>query len=69
MTGTHRNRAECPNSHCQTGRGAHCDQHASADRYAAGGAGSDAVTDAPDPSITAVYVTTDNIEVSVAGEG
>jgi len=27
------------------------------------------VTDAPDPSITAVYVTTDNIEVSVAGEG
>jgi hypothetical protein len=27
------------------------------------------VTDAPDPSITAVYVTTDNIEVSIAGEG
>ncbi|MDP6666690.1 MAG: DUF4382 domain-containing protein [Dehalococcoidia bacterium] len=27
------------------------------------------ITDAPDPSITAVYVTTDNIEVSVAGEG
>jgi hypothetical protein len=27
------------------------------------------VTDAPDPSITAVYVTTDDIEVSVAGEG
>ena len=27
------------------------------------------VTDAPDPSNTAVYVTTDNIEVSVAGEG
>jgi hypothetical protein len=27
------------------------------------------VTDAPDPSITAVYITTDNIEVSVAGEG
>jgi hypothetical protein len=27
------------------------------------------VTDAPDPSITAVYVTTDNIEVSAAGEG
>ncbi len=43
----------------------------------AAGAGSDAgtgtlevrVTDAPDPSITAVYVTTDNIEVSIAGEG
>jgi hypothetical protein len=27
------------------------------------------VSDAPDPSITAVYVTTDNIEVSIAGEG
>lgn len=27
------------------------------------------VTDAPDPSITAVYVTTDLIEVSMAGEG
>ena len=27
------------------------------------------VTDAPDPSITAVYVTTDDIEVSIAGEG
>lgn len=27
------------------------------------------VTDAPDPSITAVYVTTDNIEVSATGEG
>ena len=27
------------------------------------------VTDAPDPSITAVYVTTSNIEVSAAGEG
>ena len=26
------------------------------------------VTDAPDPSITAVYVTTDNIEVSIAGK-
>lgn len=27
------------------------------------------VTDAPDSSITAVYVTTDNIEVSIAGQG
>ncbi len=27
------------------------------------------VTDAPDPSITAVFVTTDNIEVSIAGQG
>ena len=44
---------------------------------ATGGPGTDAgtgtlevrVTDAPDPSITAVYVTTDNIEVSIAGEG
>jgi hypothetical protein len=27
------------------------------------------VTEAPDPSITAVYVTTSNIEVSAAGEG
>jgi hypothetical protein len=27
------------------------------------------VTDAPDPSITAVFVTTDNVEVSVAGQG
>ncbi|MDE0593255.1 MAG: hypothetical protein OSB68_08510 [Dehalococcoidia bacterium] len=27
------------------------------------------VTYAPGPSITAVYVTTDNIEVSIAGEG
>ena len=42
---------------------------------AGGGATSDTgtlevrVTDAPDPSITAVYVTTDNIEVSIAGEG
>ena len=27
------------------------------------------LTDAPDPSITAVYVTTDKIEVSAAGEG
>lgn len=41
-----------------------------------GGAGSNdtgtlevRVTDAPDPSITAVYVTTDDIEVSIAGEG
>ena len=66
-----------PNIHCQTGRGAHCDQHASGDRDVGGGGGSDAatgtlevrVTDAPDPSNTAVYVTTDNIEVSVAGEG
>ena len=50
-------------------------QTATATSQTSGGPGSDVgtlevrVTDAPDPSITAVYVTTDKIEVSVAGQG